>query len=107
MSTPPKSDDGKLNIIDGQQRLITLTLLLRELGYKEQLPILKQEFRSENAIKHIANTKYVLRELSKRLHTDKFKLANIVAEHIAFSVLVLQKNNLDLAYTFFSNQIRC
>lgn len=99
-----KSDDGKLNIIDGQQRLITLTLLLRELGYKEQLPILKQEFRSENAIKHIANTKYVLRELSKRLHTDKCKLANIVAEHIAFSVLVLQKNNLDLAYTFFSNQ---
>lgn len=99
-----KSDDGKLNIIDGQQRLITLTLLLRELGYEGQLPLLKQKFRSENAINHIANTKYVLNSLSSRLHTDKGNLSNKLAECITFSVLILQKNNLDLAYTFFSNQ---
>lgn len=99
-----KSDNGNLNIIDGQQRLVTLTLLLRELGYGGQLPLLKQEFISENAINHIANTKHVLSALSSRLHTDKGILANSLAECITFSILVLQKDNLDLAYTFFSNQ---
>lgn len=99
-----KSDEGNLNIIDGQQRLVTLTLLLRELGYDGQLPLLKQEFISENAINHVANTKYVLSNLTSRLHVDKGAFANNLAEHLTFSVLVLQKNNLDLAYTFFSNQ---
>lgn len=99
-----KTDKEELNIIDGQQRLVTLTLLLRELGYEDQLPLLKQEFLSENAIKHVANTKYVWHNLLSKLHTDKPKLARTLAENITFSVLVLQKDNLDLAYTFFSNQ---
>jgi len=99
-----KDDNGNLNIIDGQQRLITLTLLLRELGYDGQLPLLLQKFQSENAISHVANTKYIWGNLLSRLHTDKGELANKLAEHLTFSVLVLQKNNLDLAYTFFSNQ---
>lgn len=31
------------NIIDGQQRLVTLTLIMRELGYTGQMPLLKQK----------------------------------------------------------------
>ena len=96
--------DKNLNIIDGQQRLVTLSLLLRELGYDGQLPLLLQKFQSKNATNHVANTKYVYRNLFSINHIDRKKLANKLAESLTFSVLVLQKNNLDLAYTFFSNQ---
>ena len=34
------------NIIDGQQRLVTLTLIMRELGYTGQMPLLKQKLRA-------------------------------------------------------------
>lgn len=99
-----KNEQGYLNIIDGQQRLVTLTLMLRELGYEGQLPLLKQHFYSENAINHVANTKYVWKNILSRLHTDKGLFATYLSECLSFSVLVLQKDNLDLAYTFFSNQ---
>lgn len=95
---------GCLNIVDGQQRLVTLTLLLKQLGYDGPLPLLFQKFQSQNAINHVANTKYVLNDLLRSLHANKREWASSLAKNIIFSVLVLQNNNLDLAYTFFSNQ---
>lgn len=95
---------GCLNIVDGQQRLVTLTLLLKQLGYDGPLPLLFQKFQSQNAINHVANTKYVLDGLLRSLHANKREWASSLAKNIIFSVLVLQNNNLDLAYTFFSNQ---
>lgn len=95
---------GCLNIVDGQQRLVTLTLLLKQLGYDGPLPLLFQKFQSQNAISHVANTKYVLDGLLGSLHANKREWASSLAKNIIFSVLVLQNNNLDLAYTFFSNQ---
>lgn len=38
---------GSYAIIDGQQRLVTLTLVLKELGYEGNLPLLSQTFLSE------------------------------------------------------------
>lgn len=95
---------GCLNIVDGQQRLVTLTLLLKKLGYDGKLPLLFQKFQSQDAINHVANTKYVLNDLLNSLHANKREWASSLAKNIIFSVLVLQNNNLDLAYTFFSNQ---
>lgn len=100
-----KQKDGKeqYNIIDGQQRLVTLTLILRELRYKGQMPLLKQSFMSEEAVRHIENNKAVILELVNKC-TNKPELLEVLSNNINFSVLVVNDSNLDLAYTFFSNQ---
>ena len=46
------------HIIDGQQRLVTLTLCLRALGYEGNMPLLAQRFESKEACENIANAKY-------------------------------------------------
>ena len=96
-----KTDDGAIcyDIIDGQQRLVTLTLILRELKYRGQLPLLLQKFESDEARKHIANNKALIHELvENRINGET------LADRLIFSVLVLNEKSLDLAYTFFSNQ---
>ena len=90
------------NIIDGQQRLVTLTLIMRELGYTGQMPLLKQKFISKDARLHVANNKALIRTLNQR-NTDTTMLERL-SHHLIFSVLILNDSNLDLAYTFFSNQ---
>lgn len=97
-----KLDNGGYAIIDGQQRLVTLTLILMTIGYKGNLPLLTQSFHSESSKKHIANNKYIIASLCRKLHDEKFCLKLI--NNLAFSVLILKENRLDLAYTFFSNQ---
>lgn len=98
--------EGKLNIIDGQQRLITLTLILSELGC-ENLPLLSQKIESEEAVEYIAYNKYLIGNYVKRLHLNseqcKGKTQKIL-ENLKFSVLMLDDSSLDLAYTFFSSQ---
>lgn len=98
-----RQDDG-CDIIDGQQRLVTLTLILRALGYDGNMPLLLQRFKSQEACDNIANAKYVIQEI-KGWDSDKNKLIlNNILSHLTFSVLLLKSNNIDLAYTFFSNQ---
>lgn len=91
------------NIIDGQQRLVTLTLLARRLGCNCQLPLLKQSFCSEDAINHVENTVYVIDQLVNHVD-DLEELKTKLLNHITLYVLVLNGKDLDLAYTFFSNQ---
>lgn len=95
------SHDGKYDVIDGQQRLVTLALLLSETGVKTSL--LKEKFSSQRSLEYVAYNKhiiheYVLRHLGIRDNVDE--LLNL----LEFSVLVLQNTSIDLAYTFFSNQ---
>ena len=95
------SHDGKYDVIDGQQRLVTLALLLSEIGVKTSL--LNEKLTSQRSLEYVAYNKhiiheYVQRHLSIRDNVDK--LLNL----LEFSVLVLQNTSIDLAYTFFSNQ---
>lgn len=96
--------DNGCDIIDGQQRLVTLTLILRALGYEGNMPLLLQKFRSLEACDNIANAKYVIQEIKGWDNDENRKMLNNILTHLIFSVLVLNSNNLDLAYTFFSNQ---
>lgn len=94
---------NKYDIIDGQQRLITLSIILWALGYKEYLPLLNASYDSTEAQEHIANCKYIVQTLvSKEKNT--VELVNVLSKNISFSVLTVNEANLDLAYTFFSNQ---
>lgn len=97
-----KNNDGSYAIIDGQQRLVTLTLVLNELGYEGTLPLLSQTFLSEKSMLHIANNKWLIHKLFQRMYDED--LGRKVLYNLTFSVLILKKSRLDLAYTFFSNQ---
>ena len=96
-------DDG-YDIIDGQQRLVTLTLILRALGYEGNMPLLLQRFKSQEACDNISNAKYVIQDIKGWDCDENNLMLNNILSHLTFSVLLLKSNNLDLAYTFFSNQ---
>ncbi len=97
-----KDSLGNYAIIDGQQRLVTLTLICRKLGYKGEMPLLKQTFRSAASRLHVANNRYQIDQYYSRLHDNK--LCGKLINNLIFSVLVLTDSRLDLAYTFFSNE---
>ena len=97
-----KLDENKYAVIDGQQRLVTLALILRELNYNGPIPLLGQTFRSKESDKHVSNCKWLI----KQLKTAGFAgdLWHRILYNLSFSVLILTESRLDLAYTFFSNE---
>lgn len=98
--------ENGLNIIDGQQRLITLTLILDELMSKN-LPLLDEKIESEEAVQYIAYNKQLISNYINRYNlTDEKKccIAEDIRSKLVFAVLTLKEASLDLAYTFFSSQ---
>jgi hypothetical protein len=97
-----KLDENKYAVIDGQQRLVTLALILRGLNYNGPIPLLGQTFRSKESDKHVSNCKWLI----KQLKTAGFAgdLWHRILYNLSFSVLILTESRLDLAYTFFSNE---
>lgn len=91
--------DNRYDIIDGQQRLITLALVLLELGIVS--PLLHQKIYSTEAIKNIAHNKYLIHN---KLDKNRTKITKDILNMIDFSVLILNNTSIDLAYTFFSNE---
>lgn len=94
--------EGKYEIVDGQQRLVTLSLILWGLGYKGNIPLLNERFRNNDAIKHIKNAKAVISALLRELRSHD--MLDAVLDSLKFSVIVINDDNLDIGYTFFSNQ---
>jgi uncharacterized protein with ParB-like and HNH nuclease domain len=62
---------GKWNLIDGQQRMVTLSLLLLELGDRSS-PLLNERFKSKEANDFIAYNRYLIRSfIQQRGWEDK------------------------------------
>lgn len=89
-------------IIDGQQRLVTLSIMLLAMGYDGYLPLLNECYESTDAQEHIANCKHIVQGLVSK-EKNVSELVRRLAENISFAVLTVNEANLDLAYTF-SNQ---
>ena len=97
--------EGKYDIIDGQQRTVTLALFLRAMGIDAQL--LSEKFDSVEAQKYVGYNRYIIELYLDRIYPDKaerLEVAQRILDQVSFDVLVLQDSSLDLAYTFFSTQ---
>ena len=97
-----KDPNGNYAVIDGQQRLVTLTLIVRELNYQGNMPLLSQKFLSEKSKKHVANSRWLIKHLTSRSYDET--LCSRIINQLIFTILILKESRLDLAYTFFSNE---
>lgn len=93
---------GRYDIIDGQQRLVTLAILCEKLGYDSKL--LDASFESEESVAFIAYNKHLIQKFSEGLRQDLNKLGRRIINEVDFAVLILKNASLDLAYRFFSHQ---
>lgn len=92
------------DIIDGQQRLVTLSLFLSEL-HISGIELLRQQYQSLLAEKYIAYNKFFIGNLLTTIRrNNRRKLAEKLWRRIEFNVLILNDSSIDLAYTFFSNE---
>lgn len=96
-----KTSNGEYFVIDGQQRLVTLTLICKQLGYTGSLPLLGQTFHSKDSKTQIGRNIYLINKLIKENRDSK--LASKLLNNLRLSVLILKEGKLELAYTFFSN----
>lgn len=99
-----KGDD--YDIIDGQQRLVTLALILRAL-HVNNIKLLNESFDSVEAQNYIAYNRYVIESYLDRFFPSnerRTKCAENILAMTSLDVLILQDSSLDLAYTFFSTQ---
>lgn len=94
--------DNTYDIIDGQQRLVTLSLILAELGMETCL--MEQKFDSSVAIEYIGYNKYLIENFVRKHISERKNFLSNLLHNIELSVLTLNNSSLDLAYTFFSNE---
>ncbi|MGL5980849.1 MAG: DUF262 domain-containing protein [Phocaeicola sp.] len=96
--------DNVFDLIDGQQRLVTLSLILRKLGFSKS-PFLDLHFSSNEACQYVAYNRSVIDSyINSFVMDNRQELAKSLLQNLEFSVLVINTQNIDLAYTFFSNE---
>ena len=96
--------DDSFQIIDGQQRLVTLSLMLSTL-HIEGISLLNESYQSKLAEEYIAYNKFLIKNiLSGIRRSERRSVAEKLWSGIEFNVLVLNDSSIDLAYTFFSNE---
>lgn len=90
------------DIVDGQQRLVTLALIKYALT-KKKVDFLENKYSSDEALLNIKNNyNYILQYIDGDNNKKKAVEDNI--ESLICSVLTIKNTgNLDLAFTFFSN----
>ena len=100
-----KDNNGSHDIVDGQQRLITLTILIKLLNVSEiTLPLINSKIKDAEARKHIfwaSNTITTWLNNSNITDYESFKYS--ITTMIQICVVIIPKENpIGLAYTFFN-----
>ena len=91
------------DIIDGQQRLITLSILIYCLDENEKSPLLNSAFNNIKSFHFIKNTQHEINAfIENKIDLDKYK--TYLKKKLEFSVLTISGHNaIDQAYTFFDS----
>lgn len=93
-------NEGKLDIVDGQQRLVTLAII-RYLLLNEDNELLSCSLESLEAQRHVINNGITISKYINDENRKKSIIENI--NKITVGVLIIKNNNLDLSFTFFNN----
>ena len=97
------NNQDKCDIIDGQQRLITLSILMHCLGANLNLPLIEAKFNNIKSFYFIKNTKNEIESFLKN-KKDKEQYKQFILNKLLFSVLIISgPNAIDQAYTFFDS----
>ncbi|KGR79177.1 DUF262 domain-containing protein [Ureibacillus manganicus] len=96
------NNNGKLDIVDGQQRIITSLLISRFLDYKDTEKLTKLDIpMHEKTIENIKSNFKLIEEYFDSNPNAKEILRDYFLEHC--TVLVLQLSNLDEAFQLFDS----
>lgn len=101
-----RNDEGQkkevLDIVDGQQRLVTLALIhhFTKEDNDEECGLLNCTFLSVEAQQHVYDNAQIIQEYLKDGSRKQIK-DNL--SKLSFGVLTIDQEHLDLAFTFFTN----
>jgi len=92
--------NGNIFIVDGQQRLVTITLILKCLGH-DVLPLSREEFEHPDSKRNIAlNFRLIQRWFEN--HLDKHQIKSFLLDNCEFVTLVLSE--IEEAFQLFDSQ---
>lgn len=98
-----KRNDDVLDIVDGQQRLVTLALIhhFTKENNDEDCGLLNCTFLSIDAQQHVYDNAQIIQDYLKE-ESKKKRIKNNLKK-LSFGVLTIDQEHLDLAFTFFTN----
>lgn len=94
-----EKSNNKYEIVDGQQRLVTLAMLLKSGGETKGL----DRFLSDNSFSH-NESQLNIRKNYEHIKGDKMEINENLFPLIEFVVVIINEKNIDEAFQFFDSQ---
>ncbi|QLB18602.1 DUF262 domain-containing protein [Mannheimia granulomatis] len=97
-----KDEKGKFNIVDGQQRLISLSVILYLLTNDSTFPLLSENLSHSISADNLIMNKNAVEQFIQERVKDKQGFANYILENCEFVYIELE--DIDEAFQFFDAQ---